>query len=120
MTETWEASTVFFVGDGGAAIDFYVEKLGFTLNWRHDEDGRTWAAGVSRDNLSLLLHANRPAAVGKGVLYFGFGAETFDAIRADLQVKGVALKDGWWGKLLMIVEDPDGNQLWFADPHDGG
>jgi len=34
--------------------------------------------------------------------------------------KGVTLKDGWWGKRLMIVEDPDGNQIWSADPHDQG
>jgi hypothetical protein len=30
------------------------------------------------------------------------------------------LKDGWRGEKLMIVEDPDGDQLWFADPRDGG
>ena len=23
------------------------------------------------------------------------------------------LKEGWWGYKLMIVEDPDGNQLYF-------
>ena len=120
MTDGWDAGMVFFVGDAGAAIDFYVDKLGFTLNWRHDEGGRTHAAGVSRGDLSLLLHANQPERVGKGVLYFGFGAEMFDGIRANLQARGVALKDGWWGKRLMIVEDPSGNQLWFADPHDRG
>ena len=30
-----------------------------------------------------------------------------------LLAKGVAIKDGWWGEQLMIVEDPDGNQLRF-------
>jgi catechol 2,3-dioxygenase-like lactoylglutathione lyase family enzyme len=120
MTESWEAGMVFFIADAGAAIDFYVDKLGFRLNWRHEEGGQTHAAGLTRDGVSLLLHANQPERVGKGVLYFGFGAETFDGIRADLQAKGVALKAGWWGKQLLIVEDPSGNQLWFADPHDGG
>lgn len=120
MNETWDAGMVFFIGADGATVDFYVDKLGFTLNWRHDEDGRTYAAGVSRGNLSLLLHANNPERVGKGVLYFGFGPETFHGIRADLQAKGIPVKDGWWGTRLMIVEDPSGNQLWFAAPDDGG
>jgi catechol 2,3-dioxygenase-like lactoylglutathione lyase family enzyme len=113
-------STIFFVSDAGAAADFYADKLGFTVNWRFDEDGRTPAAGVSRGDCSLLLNTQRPDSVGKGTIYFAFGEAEHDAIRADLLAKGVALKEGWWGKRLMIVEDPDGNQLWFADPRDQG
>ena len=30
--------------------------------------------------------------------------------------RGVDVKDGWWGYKLMIIEDPDGNQLYFAYP----
>jgi catechol 2,3-dioxygenase-like lactoylglutathione lyase family enzyme len=119
MTERWANSTIFFVRDAGAAATFYADTLGFTVNWRHDEVGRTWAAGISRDDCGLLLHSQQPDRVGKGVIYLAFGATEYDALRADLQAKGVALKDGWWGKRLMIVEDPDGNQLWIADPHDG-
>ena len=120
MTQPWGASTIVFVSDAGAAAAFYAEKFGFTVNWRHDEDGRTWAAGISRDDCSLLLNTQRPDRVGKGALYLAFGEAGYDAIRADLLAKGVALKDGWWGKRLMIVEDPDGNQLWFPDPRDQG
>lgn len=112
-------STIFFVSDAGVAAAFYADRLGFTVNWRHDEDGRTLAA-VSSDDCSLLLNTQWPDRVGKGTIYFAFGEAEHDAIRADLLAKGVALKDGWWGKRLMIVEDPDGNQLWFTDPHDQG
>jgi len=118
MSDSWSSSTVVFVSDAGAAADFYADKLGFTVNWRSDDDGRTVAAGVSRDDCSLLLNTQRPDRVGKGAIYLGFGEVTHDALRADFLAKGVVLKDGWWGKRLMIVEDPDGNQLWFADPRD--
>lgn len=120
MTERWANSTILFVSDAGAATAFYVDKLGFTVNWRHDEDGRTLAAGISRDDCSLLLNTQRADGVGKGAIYLAFGDAEHDALRTDLLTKGVVLKDGWWGKRLMIVEDPDGNQLWFADPHDHG
>jgi len=56
--------------------------------------------------------------VGLGILYDGLGPAEFDAARAELEGKGVARKEGWWGKKLMIVEDPDGNQIYFGDPHD--
>ena len=66
MTEKWTNSTFFFVSDAGAATAFYADNLGFTVNWRHEEDGHTLAAGVSRDNCSLLTRydseqANRPS-----------------------------------------------------------
>lgn len=120
MTEPWSASTILFVSDAGAAADFYADKLGFTVNWRSDDDGRTVAAGVSRDNCSLLLNTQRADSVGKGAIYLGFDEIEYDALRAACLAKEVALKEGWWGKRLMIVADPDGNELWFADPRDHG
>jgi catechol 2,3-dioxygenase-like lactoylglutathione lyase family enzyme len=119
MTERWANSTIFFVRDAGAAAAFYADTLGFTVNWRHDE-GRPHVGG--RDQSRRLRPAAALAAAGqgrKGVIYLAFGAAEYEVLRADLQAKGVALKDGWRGKRLMIVEDPDGNQLWIADPHDG-
>ena len=65
MTERWANSTIFFVCDAGAAAAFYADMLGFTVNWRHDEAGRKWAAGISRDDCGLLLHSQQPDRVGK-------------------------------------------------------
>jgi uncharacterized glyoxalase superfamily protein PhnB len=118
LRERWANSTILFVSDAGAAAAFYENNLGFTVSWRHDEGGRTLAAGVSRDECSLLLNTQWPHRVGKGAIYIAFGQVEFDLLRADLLARSVALQDGWWGTRLMIVEDPDGNQLWFADPHD--
>ena len=45
-------------------------------------------------------------------------AETaaLDALRAELEGKGVSVKEGWWGYRLLVVDDPDGNQLFFNYP----
>jgi catechol 2,3-dioxygenase-like lactoylglutathione lyase family enzyme len=96
MTEKWGHSTIVFVSDAGAATAFYSEQLGFTVNWRYDDDGRTVAAGISRDDCSLLLNTQRPDRAGKGAIYLAFGEAGHDALRTDLLAKGVALKDGWW------------------------
>ncbi len=41
---------------------------------------------------------------------------TLDALRAELQAKGVPVKDGSWGYRLLVVDDLDGNQLFFNYP----
>ena len=35
---------------------------------------------------------------------------------AELEGKGVDVKDGRWGYRLMVIVDPDGNELYFPYP----
>ena len=39
-----------------------------------------------------------------------------DALRAELEAKGVPVREGSWGYRLLVVNDPDGNQLFFNYP----
>jgi hypothetical protein len=41
-----------------------------------------------------------------------------DALRAELEAKGVLVKEGTWGYRLLVVDDPDGNQLFFNYPNE--
>jgi hypothetical protein len=34
-----------------------------------------------------------------------------DALRAELEAKGVPVKEGSWGYRLLVVDDLDGNQI---------
>jgi uncharacterized glyoxalase superfamily protein PhnB len=113
----WVSSTLVFVSDVDEALGFYVDRLGFTLNMRHVEEGRILVAGISRgDGCSVLLTSQWPDKVGKAVLYTAPDAQEFQQTCAELQARGVPLEDGWWGKALVIVTDRDGNQIWFARP----
>lgn len=113
----WTSSTLFFVRDVDRAIGFYVDVLGFTLNMRHEEEGKALVAGVSRgDGCAMLLTSQWPDKVGNGILYTALDAAELASLRAGLEAKGATSKDGWWGKPLVIVEDPDGNQLYFPVP----
>ena len=40
-----------------------------------------------------------------------------DAVRTELEGRGVPVKDGRWGYRLLVVEDLDGNQLYFPYPN---
>ena len=46
----------------------------------------------------------------------GVATETVDALRAELEARGVLVKEGSWGYRLLVVDDPDGNQIFFNYP----
>jgi catechol 2,3-dioxygenase-like lactoylglutathione lyase family enzyme len=124
MTD-WFARPILNVADVEASLRFYVDQLGFTCPWRFDEDGRAYVAQVDRQGCALILAQTWPEKVGKGLMFISLNVEpasreaataALDALRAELEAKGVAVKDGSWGYGLLVVDDPDGNQLFFNYP----
>ena len=123
MTD-WFARPVLHVADVEASLRFYVDRLGFTSPWRHDEDGRARVAQVDRQGCALILADTWPEKVGKGLMFISLNVEpaeaaiaALDALRAELEARGVAVKEGSWGYRLLVVDDPDGNQLFFNYPN---
>jgi uncharacterized glyoxalase superfamily protein PhnB len=124
MTD-WFARPVLHVREVEASIPFYVDRLGFTNPWRYDEDGRVYVAQVERQGCALILADTWPEKIGKGLMFISVNAEqqtreaaiaALDALRTELEAKGVSVKEGSWGYRLLVVDDPDGNQLFFNYP----
>jgi catechol 2,3-dioxygenase-like lactoylglutathione lyase family enzyme len=124
MTD-WFARPVLHVSDVEASLRFYVERLGFTSPWRYDEDGKAHVAQVDRQGCALILADTWPEKVGRGLVFISLNVEpatpeaettALDALRAELEARGVAVKEGSWGYRLLVVDDPDGNQLFFNYP----
>ena len=124
MTD-WFARPVLHVKDVEAALRFYVNCLGFTSPWRYDEDGRAHVAQVDRQGCALILADTWPEKIGKGLIFISLNVEpatleaavvALDALRAELETKGVEVKEGSWGYRLLVVDDLDGNQLFFNYP----
>jgi hypothetical protein len=68
---------------------------------------------------------NHPIPVGQGLMFISLNVEpatreaavaALDALRAELEARGVPVKEGLWGYRLLVVDDPDGNQLFFNYP----
>jgi catechol 2,3-dioxygenase-like lactoylglutathione lyase family enzyme len=117
MSNEWYARPVLFVADIDRSVDFYVKQLGFRQHWRYEEAGRAWVAQVDREGCELILTSQWPEKAGKGLMFISLDAEVLDAVRAELEGRGVDVKDGHWGYRLMVIADPDGNELWF--PYEG-
>ena len=124
MTD-WFARPIVSVTDVEASLPFYVDRLGFTSPWRYDEEGKVRVAQVDRQGCALILADTWPEKVGKGLIFISLNVEpstreaaaaAVDALRAELEANGVAVKEGSWGYRLLVVDDPDGNQLLFNYP----
>lgn len=125
----WFARPVLHVKDVEASLRFYVDRLGFTSPWRYDEDGKASVAQVDRQGCALILANHWPEKIGKGLMFISLNVEpqtpeaataALDALRAELEAKGVPVKDGRWGYRVLVVDDPDGNQLFFNYPNEAG
>ncbi len=128
MTD-WFARPVLHVTDVEASLRFYVNQLGFTTPWHYDEDGKARVAQVDRQGCALILCDMWPQKVGKGLMFISLNVEpatreaeiaALDALHAELEAKGAPVKDGRWGYRLLVVDDPDGNQLFFNYPAENG
>ena len=134
----WFARPVLHVANVEASLRFYVERLGFTSPWRYEDDGRVRIAQVDRQGCALILADSKffsenrsgafgPEKIGKGLMFISLNVEphsredataAVEALRAEFQSKGVHVKEGSWGYSLVVVDDPDGNQLFFNYPAD--
>jgi len=125
MTE-WFALPILHVTDVDASLRFYVSLLGFTSPWRYDEEGASRVAQVDRQGCALILANNlAPEKIGKGVIFISLNVEpatpmaavaALDALRAELEARGVPVREGSWGYRLLVVDDLDGNQFLFNYP----
>jgi catechol 2,3-dioxygenase-like lactoylglutathione lyase family enzyme len=126
MTD-WFARPVLHVKDVDASLRFYVDRLGFTIAWRYDEGGRAYVAQVDRQGCALILADSWPEKIGKGLIFISLNVEpatreaaaaAVDTLRTELEAKGALVKEGRWGYRLLVVDDPDGNQLFFNYPNE--
>jgi catechol 2,3-dioxygenase-like lactoylglutathione lyase family enzyme len=113
----WYSRPVLFVADVECSVDFYVRQLSFAEAWRHAEGGKLLVAQVDRDGCEIILSCQWPQKNGKGMLFISLDADLYAALPNELSGAGVAFTHGNWGYPVVIVDDPDGNQLFFPDPN---
>jgi catechol 2,3-dioxygenase-like lactoylglutathione lyase family enzyme len=102
------------IGDYQAAVGFYVEGLGFEIDfeWRH-EPGFPVFMQVSRDDMRLYLTQHAGDCVAPGLVYLY--VPDVDVWQAELLTRGVIAedppRDQPWGNRELALTDPSGNRL---------
>ena len=109
----WYTRPVLFVSEVSRSLTFYENQLGFSRSWQHDEGGRPAVAQVERQGCELILSSQWPDKVGRALIFVSLEQDVLRALRAELEARGVAVRDGHWGYPVIVVHDPDGNELYF-------
>lgn len=105
----WYARPVFFVSDLPRAIEFYVDKLGFTKKW-HEADGKGSVCQVDRGGCELIL-AEDATRDDRGRLFLELRREGVEQLLEEVEERSIPTKKAWWGYDVLQIEDPDGNEL---------
>ena len=85
----------------------------------HAPDARVILVGqVNREDCEIILNCQQPEKTGRGRIFISIDIGPLQALRAEFEGRGAPIRDGWWGYDTMIVEDPDGNELFFPYPKD--
>ncbi len=99
--------------DVGAAVTYYVNVLGFHINYQQPDLGV-----MDRDRITILLIARGPGHTGIGS--FEVYVEDADALYAELQSRGANLQgepvSHPWGLRDFRVLDLENNRITFAQP----
>ena len=111
----WYSRPVVSVTDYERAVRFYLDTFGFKEDWKYVEDDGTRIMQVSREGCELILSNQWPERAGMARFFVSLDWPEYRVMRAETQAKGIG-REGWWGYDLIIVADPDGNELWFPRP----
>ena len=116
MTETWYSRTVFFVGDGERSLEFYTDKLGFSLDWNYEYEGRPHVFQVSLNGLELILNQVEEPTRGRegsGRVFVGLEDDQVEGFWQHIESHGIKTTVQLWGEPTVVVRDPDGNEIFF-------
>ena len=112
--------------DEAAAKAFYVEFLGFKIDWEHrfDDDAPLYAQATLGDCVIHLSGHHGDACPGSAVRVY---VADLDAFRDALLAKKYShsrpgILDQSWGTRDMAISDPSGNRIifWARPPGAGG
>ena len=110
------AAPIFNVQSLEASLTYYVDRLGFTIDWQHPSR----FASVSRDRCTIFLCEGDQGHAGS---WAWIGVNDAERVHQEFRRKGATIRHvptNYDWALEMQVEDPDGNVLRLgSEPREG-
>jgi catechol 2,3-dioxygenase-like lactoylglutathione lyase family enzyme len=102
------------------ALSFYVDRLGFDVDFRYEKDPENYA-GVRRGDVRLHMHRQEEEHFHNGAsgrVKFRVPVDDPDALHAEFKAMGVLeddieVRETEWGTKEFGFKDPDDNTLVF-------
>jgi uncharacterized glyoxalase superfamily protein PhnB len=119
-TELKDVIPILDVRNVEAALRFYVDRLGFQVDFRYEDDPNNYA-GVRRGGVCLHMQWQHEEEFRKGkagALRIRIDVDDPDALFEEYRAKGVlgegaGVRETSWGTREFGLRDPDGNGLIF-------
>jgi uncharacterized glyoxalase superfamily protein PhnB len=129
MTATSRSLTVrqlkplLAVADIQRSVEFYRDRLGFTLTGEAENEGKMFWCSMERGGSAIMLQQaedeDGPAeGRGRGISFY-FICDDADAIYAELTSRGLHLSPpsiAYYGMKQVVVPEPDGYYICFESP----
>jgi catechol 2,3-dioxygenase-like lactoylglutathione lyase family enzyme len=115
------ARAVFFTDDAEESLRFYTERLGFNVDWKFDEEGRTFVFQVSLLGFEVIVNQTHDETIGRaghGRVFIGLDDDQAGPVRKHFVGHGVKGERVDWGRPTLVVRDIDRNELFFWFPND--
>ena len=112
-----KVTPILRIFDEAKAREFYVDFLGFTVDWEHRfEAGMPLYMQVSKDN--CILHLSEHFGDGSPGVHIRIEISDVDEFQQSLIAKRYkharpGVEDMPWGSREMTIADPSGNRLTF-------
>ena len=117
--ENLYARAVFFVENTERARTFYIDTLGFSPDWGNpEEDGVRYVCQVSLYGFEIILNQaenDDRAKAGHGRVYIGLEDHQIKPVLDHIAAHGIKTKRRQWGQPTLVVNDLDGNEIFFWD-----
>ena len=110
------ARSVFFVKDAERSLRFYTETLGFSLDWKYEEQGRAFVLQVSLLGFELILNQTGPQTedrAGHGRVFIGLEDDQVGRFRGHIREKAIKTEVVQWGRPTLVIRDLDENELFI-------
>ena len=111
------------VQDIQRSVEFYRDRLGFTLTGEAENEGKMFWCSMERGGSAIMLQQaeeeDGPAeGRGRGISFY-FICDDADAVHAELISRGLKLSPpsvAYYGMKQVVVPEPDGYYLCFESP----
>ena len=117
-----KTTPILRIFDEAKAREFYLDYLGFTLDWEHRfEPGMPLYCQVSKDGCTLHLSEHHgDCSPGAAIRITTAGIDALHAALAEKQYKYArpGIESVPWGGREMSIKDPFGNRLTFVADDD--
>jgi len=98
------ARSVSFVKDAERSLRFYTETLGFSLDWKYEEQGRVRTDPESDWATDRRSGGSRPRV-------YGLEDDQVGRFRGHIREKAIKTEVVQWGRPTLVIRDLDENEL---------